>query len=214
MIGRYALLVTVSCLIRYIQLLRRPLCLRKKEMTRASLATSNVALHNLCRRSGMAQKAAGLAFLFELPKGFLPTFSVYPAPGRPSTVGGRSAVLVGNYLPHFVRPCGSNSLAPLLRVLIAVYPIGAVMLGMTWTAAWRYAPLAALVTATTSLPLALDALEAKESYEKALVLAAVSWSILIFFAQRENIRRPIGKQEARVDAPLGGEDGRGRRRVP
>lgn len=215
MIGRYALLVAAGSLVGSIQLLRYPLCLRKKGWP-VNLATSNVAPRDLYRRSGTARKAAGLAFLFELLKGFLPTFTAYLALSTPGTGGGRSAVLVGNYFTHFVRLRGSNSLAPLLRVLLAVYAIGAVKLGMTWTAAWpawRYAPLAALVTATTGPPPALASLEAKEPYEKTLVLAPVFWSILFFFARREDVRRPISRREVRAGASIRGEDTRGRSRV-
>ena len=95
-------------------------------------------------------------------------------------------------------------MAPLLGVLLVVYPIVVVILGMVWTAAlaaWRYASLAALVAAAVS-PLALAALDAGGSYENLVVLAAVPWSLLIFFAHRENIRRLVSGREAKINAPV------------
>jgi glycerol-3-phosphate acyltransferase PlsY len=83
---------------------------------------------------------------------------------------------------------------------------------MVWTAtlaAWRYASLAALVAAAVS-PLALAALDAGGSYENLVILAAVFWSLLVFFAHRENIRKLASGREARIDAPVD-EVRRGRR---
>ena len=172
---------------------------------------------DLYRRSGPgrpSRRVAGIAFLLELAKGFSPTFTGYLALGTPGAVGGGSAVLVGHTFPFFGRLRGSNSVAPLLGVLLAVYPVVVVILGMVWTAAlaaWRYASLAALVTATVS-PLALAALEVGGEYENQVVLAAVLWSLLVFFAHRENIRRLVSGREARINAPVE-EVRRGRRRV-
>jgi glycerol-3-phosphate acyltransferase PlsY len=176
---------------------------------------ANVAPLELYRRSGPDRRLAGVAFSLELLKGFLPTFTGYLALGTPGAVGGGSAALVGHNFPLFARLRGSNSLAPLLGVLLAVYPIVVVILGMVWTAAlaaWRYASLAALVTATVS-PLALAALDAGGSHENAVVLAAVFWSLLTFFAHRENIRRLLSGREARIDASALDERGSGGRRV-
>lgn len=177
------------------------------------LGTANIAPLDLYRRSDSGRKLAGVAFLLELLKGFLPTFTGYLALGTPGAVGGGSAVLVGHNFPLFTRLRGSNSLAPLLGVLLAVYPVVVVILGMVWTAAvaaWRYASLATLVAAAVS-PLALAALDAGGSYKNAVVLAAVFWSLLTFFAHRENIRRLLSGREARIDAPLGERDRGGRR---
>ena len=153
--------------------------------------------------------------MLELLKGFLPTLTGYLALGTPGAVSGGSAVLVGHNFPLFARLRGSNSLAPLLGVLLAVYPIVVVILGMVWTAAlaaWRYASLAALITAAVS-PLALAALETGGSHESAVVLAAVFWSLLTFYAHRENIRRLVSGREARINAPPLDERSRGGRRV-
>jgi glycerol-3-phosphate acyltransferase PlsY len=147
---------------------------------------------------------AGVAFGLELVKGFLPTFTGYLALGTPGAVSGGSAALVGHNFPFFGRLRGSNSVAPLLGVLLVVYPIVVVILGMVWTAAlaaWRYASLAALVAAAVS-PLALAALDAGGSYENWLVLTAVLWSLLIYFAHRENIRRLVRGREAKINAPV------------
>ncbi len=178
----------------------------------AGPVTANVAPLDLYQRYGSGRRLAGLVFILELTKGFLPTFTGYLALGTPGAIGGGSAVLVGHNFPVFGRLRGSNSVAPLLGVLLAVYPIVVVILGMVWTAAlaaWRYASLAALATATVS-PLALAALDAGGSYESALVLAAVLWSLLTFFAHRENIRRLVSGREAKVNAPVD-EVRRGRR---
>lgn len=174
--------------------------------------TANVAPLNLYRRSGQNRRSAGLAFLLELLKGFVPTLTGYLALGTLGAVGGGSAALFGHNFPLFTRLRGSNSLAPLLGVLLAVYPMVVVILGMVWTAtlaAWRYASLAALVTAAVS-PLALAALDAGGSYEGIVVSFSVLWALLTFFAHRENIRRLVSGREARIDAPVG-ERGRGRR---
>jgi acyl phosphate:glycerol-3-phosphate acyltransferase len=173
---------------------------------------TNAAPLDLYRRSGPNPRLAGVVFLLELAKGFLPTLTGYLALGTPGAVGGGSAALVGHNFPFFGRLRGSNSVAPLLGVLLVVYPIVVVILGMVWTAtlaAWRYASLAALVAATVS-PLALAALDAGGEYENLLVWAAVLWSLLVFFAHRENIRRLVSGREAKVDAPFGGSD---RRRI-
>ncbi len=165
--------------------------------------SNNVAPLDLYRRSGPG--LAGLAFFLELVKGFVPTFTGYLALGTPGAVGGGSAVLVGHNFPLFGRFRGSNSLAPLLGVLLAVYPIVVVIFGMVWTAAlsaWRYASLAALVAATVS-PLALAALDAGGPYEGAVVGFSVLWSLLTFFAHRENIRRLVSGREAKIGAPAG-----------
>jgi acyl phosphate:glycerol-3-phosphate acyltransferase len=173
---------------------------------------TNVAPTDLYRRSGPNRRLAGIVFLLELAKGFFPTLTGYLALGTPGAVGGGSAVLVGHGFPFFGRLRGSNSVAPLLGVLLVVYPIVVVILGMVWTAtlaAWRYASLAALIAATVS-PLALAALDAGGEYENLLVWAAVLWSLLVFFAHWENIRRLVSGREARIDAPFG--EG-GRRRI-
>jgi acyl phosphate:glycerol-3-phosphate acyltransferase len=174
--------------------------------------SANVSPLDLSRRSGRDRRLAGVAFLLELVKGFLPTFTGYLALGTPGAVGGGSAALVGHNFPLFGRLRGSNSVAPLLGVLLAVYPIVVVILGMVWTAtlaAWRYASLAALVAAAFS-PLALAALDAGGSYENLVILAAVLWSLLVFFAHRENIRKLVSGREARIDASVD-EVRRGRR---
>src|ERR671916_3064576 len=174
-------------------------------------ASANVGPLDLSRRSGPDRRRAGVAFLLELVKGFLPTFTGYLALGTPGAVSGGSAALVGHNFPLFGRLRGSNSVAPLLGVLLAVYPIVVVILGMVWTAtlaAWRYASLAALVAAAVS-PLALAALDAGGPYEGWVVLFAVLWSLLVFFAHRENIRRLMRGREAKIDAPFS----EGRRRM-
>jgi acyl phosphate:glycerol-3-phosphate acyltransferase len=173
---------------------------------------TNLAPLDLYRRSVPSRRLAGVVFLLELAKGFLPTLTGYLALGTPGAVGGGSAALVGHNFPFLGRLRGSNSVAPLLGVLLVVYPIVVVILGMVWTAtlaAWRYASLAALVAATVS-PLALAALDAGGEYENLVVWAAVLWSLLIFFAQRENLRRLVSGREARIDAPFGES---GRRRI-
>src|SRR5918998_2630326 len=167
-------------------------------------ASANVGPLDLSRRSGGGRGGAGVAFLLELVKGFLPTFTGYLALGTPGAVSGGSAALVGHNFPFFGRLRGSNSVAPLLGVLLAVYPIVVVILGMVWTAtlaAWRYASLAALVAAAVS-PLALAALDAGGSFENLVILAAVFWSSLVFLAHWENIRKLASGREARIDAPV------------
>ena len=172
---------------------------------------TNAAPLDLYRRSGPNRGLAGVVFLLELAKGFLPTLTGYLALGTPGAVGGGSAALVGHNFPFFGRLRGSNSVAPLLGVLLAVYPIVVVIFGMVWTAtlvAWRYASLAALGAATVS-PLALAALDAGAEDESLVVWAAVLWSLLVFFAHRENIRRLMSGREAKIDAPFS----EGRRRI-
>jgi glycerol-3-phosphate acyltransferase PlsY len=167
-------------------------------------ASANVGPLDLFRRCRTDRRLAGIAFLLELAKGFLPTFTGYVALGTPGAVSGGSAALVGHNFPLFGRLRGSNSVAPLLGVLLAVYPIVVVILGMVWTAtlaAWRYASLAALVAAAVS-PLALASLDAGGSYENLVILAAVFWSSLVFLAHRENIRKLASGREARTDAPV------------
>jgi glycerol-3-phosphate acyltransferase PlsY len=175
-------------------------------------ASANVGPLDLSRRSRPDRRRAGVAFLLELVKGFLPTFTGYLTLGTPGAVSGGSAALVGHNFPFFGRLRGSNSVAPLLGVLLAIYPIVVVILGMVWTAslvAWRYASLAALVAAAVS-PLALAALDAGGPYENLVILAAVFWSLLIFFAHKENIRKLASGREARIDTPVD-EVRRGRR---
>ncbi len=166
---------------------------------------ANVGPLDLYRRSGQSRRLAGITFVLELVKGFLPTFTGYLALGTPGAVSGGSAALVGHNFPFFGRLRGSNSVAPLVGVLLAIYPIVVVILAMVWTAAlaaWRYASLAALVGAAVS-PLALAALDAGGPYERWVVLAAVIWSLLVFFAHRENVRRLLSGREAKVNAPVG-----------
>jgi glycerol-3-phosphate acyltransferase PlsY len=103
-------------------------------------------------------------------------------------------------------------LAPLLGVLLAIYPLVVVILGMVWTsplAVWRYASLAALATAVVS-PLALAALDAGGANENMVLLAAVLWSQLVFFAHRENIRRLVSGRGVKINTPVGANH---RRRV-
>lgn len=186
---------------------------RRRRGLPAGPGTANVAPLDLYRRSRPDRGLAGVAFFLELLKGFLPTFTGYLALGTPGAVGGGSAALVGHNFPFFGRLRGSNSLAPLLGILLAVYPIVVVILGMVWTAAlaaWRYASLAALVTAAVS-PLALAALDAGGRYGGLIVAAAVFWSLLVFFAHRENIRRLVSGREARINASTLDERGEARR---
>ena len=175
-------------------------------------SSNNLAPLDLYQRPGPGRKIAAVTFVLELFKGFLPTFTGYLALGTPGAVSAGSATLVGHNFPLFARWRGSKSLAPLLGVLLAIYPLVVVILGMVWTAslaAWRYASLAALVTAVVS-PLALTALDAGGTYENLVLLAAVLWSLLIFFAHRENIRRLVSGREAKINTPVGGNH---RRRV-
>ena len=210
---RYALLAAVGYLIGSIPFglyVARYGCISGGLRASSGVAVAPLELY---RRSERDRRLAGAAFLLELLKGFLPTFTGYLTLGTPGALSGGSAALVGHSFPFFGRLRGSNSLAPLLGVLFAVYPVVVVILGMVWTAtlaAWRYASLAALVTAAVS-PLALAALDVGGGYENALVLAAVFWSLLTFFAQRENIRSLISGREARIDAPVGDERGEARR---
>jgi acyl phosphate:glycerol-3-phosphate acyltransferase len=172
---------------------------------------TNAAPLDLYRRSGPNRGLAGVVFLLELAKGFLPTLTGYLALGTSGAVGGGSAAFVGHNFPFFGRLRGSNSVTPLLGVFLVVYPIVVVILGMVWTAtlaAWRYASLAALVAATVS-PLALAALDVGAEDESLVVWAAVLWSLLVFFAHRENIRRLMSGREAKIDAPFS----EGRRRI-
>ncbi len=212
MIERYALLAATSYLIGSIPF---GLYTARRSLTTGLANSANVAPLNLYRRSASDRRLAGLAFSLELAKGFVPALAGYLALGTAGAVGGGSAALVGHNFPIFTRFQGSNSLAPLLGVLLAVYPIVVVILGMVWTAAlaaWRYASLAALVTAVVS-PLALAALDVGGSQENLVIAAAVLWSLLVFFAHRENIRRLLQGREAMVDATPGqrGGTGRGRR---
>jgi glycerol-3-phosphate acyltransferase PlsY len=211
-IERYALVAAVGYLVGSIPfgLYAARYGLRNRP---AGLEVANIAPLDLYRRLGLGQKIAGVAFALELFKGFLPTFTGYLALGTPGAVGAGSAALVGHHFPLFARWHGSNTLAPLLGILLAIYPLVVVILGMVWTAtlaAWRYASLAALVTAVVS-PLALAALDAGEAYENLVVLAAVLWSLLIFFTHRENIRRLVSGREAKINAPI--DEGDRRRRV-
>jgi len=210
---RYALLAAASYLVGSIPFgLYAARYGRERWGLPAGPGVANVAPLDLYRRSDRGRRLAGVAFLLELLKGFVPTLTGYLTLGTPGAVGGGSAALFGHNFPLFTRLRGSNSLAPLLGVLLAVYPIVVVILGMVWTAvlaAWRYASLAALVTAAVS-PLALAALDAGGSYEGVVVSFSVLWSLLTFFAHRENIRRLASGREARIDAPVG-ERGRGRR---
>ncbi len=222
MIVWYALLVIVGYLIGSIPFGLYIARLNRHGYSHPTGRTTNVAPVDLYRRSGSGRgqnrgrhALAGVAFLLELAKGFSPTFTGYLALGTPGAIGGGSAALVGHTFPFFGRARGSNSVAPLLGVLLAVYPVVVVILGMVWTAslaAWRYASLAALVTATVS-PLALAALDAGGDYEDLVIGSAVLWSLLTFFAHRENIRRLLSGREARINAPANerGEARRGRR---
>lgn len=211
MIERYALLAATGYLIGSIPF---GLYAARRTLTTGPANSANVAPLDLYRRSASDRKVAGLAFSLELAKGFVPALAGYLALGTPGAVGGGSAALVGHNFPIFTRFQGSNSLAPLLGVLLAVYPIVVVILGMVWTAAlaaWRYASLAALVTAVVS-PLALAALDVGGSQENLVIAAAVLWSLLVFFAHRENIRRLLQGREAMVDATPGQRGGASRDR--
>lgn len=200
MIERYALLVATSYLIGSIPF---GLYAARRSLTTGPMNYSaNVAPLDLYRRSALDRRIAGLAFCLELAKGFVSALAGYLALGPAGAVGGGSAALVGHNFPLFTRLQGSTSLAPLLGVLLAVYPIVVVILAMVWTAAlaaWRYASLAALVTAVVS-PLALAALDVGGSQENLVIAAAVLWSLLVFFAHRENIRRLLSGREAMVNA--------------
>jgi glycerol-3-phosphate acyltransferase PlsY len=208
-IERYALLAAAGYLVGSVPF---GLYVARYEVQRRGLpigpATADVAPLDLYRRSGPYQRLAGLAFLLELAKGSLPTVMGYLALGTPGAVGGGSAALVGHNFPLFARLRRSHSLAPLLGVLLAIYPLVVVILGMVWTAAlaaWRYASLAALITAVVS-PLALAALDAGGDYKNTVVLAAILWSLLIFFAYRESVRRLMSGREAKISTP--GDHGR------
>ena len=184
---------------------------RRSRLT-GSASCNNLAPLDLYQRPGPGRQIAAVTFVLELFKGFLPTFTGYLALGTPGAVSAGSAALVERNFPLFARWRGSKSLAPLLGVLLAIYPLVVVILGMVWTAtlaAWRYASLAALVTAVVS-PLALAALDAAGAHENMVFLAAVLWSLLVFFAHRENIRRLVSGREATINAPVGGNH---RRRV-
>lgn len=173
---------------------------------------ANVAPLDLYRRFGSDQRSAALAVVLELVKGFVPTFTGYLALGTPGALSSGSATLLGHSFPFFGVLRGSNSIAPFLGVLLAVYPLVVVILSMVWAAAlaaWRYASLAALVTAAVS-PLALAALDAGGPYKSIVVEFSVLWALLIFFAHRENIRRLVSGREARINAPAG-ERGEARR---
>ena len=177
-----------------------------------SASSNNLAPLDLYQRSGTGRKIAAVTFVLEIFKGFLPTFTGYLALGTPGAVSAGSAAFVGHNFPLFARWRGSKSLAPLLGILLAIYPLVVVILGMVWTAAlaaWRYASVAALAMAVVS-PLALAALDAGGAYENMVLVASVLWSLLVFFAHRENIHRLVSGREAKINAPVAGNH---RRRV-
>jgi acyl phosphate:glycerol-3-phosphate acyltransferase len=211
---RYAFLIAAGYLVGSVPLgLYAARYVLQRRGTSIGPGAANIAPLDLYRRSGSDRRLAGLAFSLELLKGFLPTFTGYLALGTPGAVGGGSATLFGHSFPFFGLLRGSNSLAPFLGVLLAVYPLVVVILGMVWAAAlaaWRYASLAALVTAAVS-PLALAALDAGGPYEGAVVAASVLWALLVFFAHRENIRRLVSGREARISTRERGEDRHERR---
>lgn len=164
----------------------------------------DVAPQDLYRRPGAGPRVAGVTFVLEVLKGFLPTLGGYLALGLPGALSGGSAVLVGHGFPAFARLRGAGSLGPLWGVLLVVYPLVVVILGMVWAAAlaaWRYVSLAALVAAAV-VPLALAALDAGgERYESVVVRAAVLWSLLVFWGHRDGIRRLLDGSEERIGAP-------------
>jgi glycerol-3-phosphate acyltransferase PlsY len=176
----------------------------------------NVAPRDLYLRPGAGPRLAGVAFVLELLKGFLPTLGGYMALGVPGALSGGSAALVGHGFPLFARFRASSSLAPLWGVLLALYPLVVVILAMVWTAAlaaWRYVSLAALATAAIS-PLALAALGVGAPYEELTVWVSVGWSALIFFTHRGSVVRLVGGREPRLGETEAGRGGnRGRRRV-
>lgn len=200
MIERYALLAATSYVIGSIPF---GLYAARRSLTAGPTKSSaNVAPLSLYRRSASDRTFAGLTFSLELAKGFVPTLTGYLALGTVGAVGGGSPALIGHSFPLFTRFQGSNSIAPLLGVLLAVYPIVVVILGMVWTAAlaaWRYASLAALATAVVS-PLALAALDVGGNQENLVIGASVLWSLLVFYTHRENIRRLLNGREPKVNA--------------
>lgn len=197
----YALLVVAGYLLGSVPFGLYVARLQDRGRRRGLSSAANVAPLDLYRRSGRGP--AGVAFSLELAKGFLPTFTGYLALDAPGAVGGGSAALVGHNFPLFARlRYGSNSVAPILGVLLVVYPLVVVILGMVWTAAlavWRYASLAALVAAAV-LPLALAALDAGGDHESLVLWASVLWSLLVFYAHRENVKRLLRGREARFGA--------------
>jgi glycerol-3-phosphate acyltransferase PlsY len=182
----------------------------------ASFAPSgNVAPGELYVRPGAGPRLAGVAFVLELLKGFLPTLGGYMTLGVPGALSGGSAALVGHAFPLFARLRGSSSLAPLWGVLLALYPPLVVILAMVWTAAlaaWRYVSLASLATAAIS-PLALAALGVGTPYEELTVWVSVGWSALVFFAHRGSIVRLVRGREPRLGETEAGRRGGGRGRV-
>ncbi len=207
MIERYALLAAASYVIGSIPF---GLYAARRSLTKGPASSSaNVAPLDLYRRSVSDRGFAGLAFALELAKGFVPALTGYLMLGTAGAVSGGSAALIGHNFPVFTRFQGSNSIAPLLGVLLAVYAIVVVILGMVWTAAlaaWRYASLAALVMAVVS-PLALAALDVGGSQENLVISASVLWSLLVFFAHRENIRTLLNGREPMVNATAGYNSG-------
>ncbi len=215
MIEWYALLIAAGYLVGSIPLglYAARYGLQRRGLSSGGPGVTNVAPLDLYRRSGSDRRSAGLAFFLELLKGFAPTFTGYLTLGTPGALSGGSATLFGHSFPLFGLLRGSNSLAPFLGVLLAVYPLVVVILGMVWAAAlaaWRYASLAALVAAAVS-PLALAALDAGGPYESIVVGCSVLWALLTFFAHRENIRRLVSGREARINAPT--DEARRERRV-
>jgi glycerol-3-phosphate acyltransferase PlsY len=211
-IERYALVAAVGYLIGSIPFGLYAARYGSRSRLTAYASSNNLAPLDLYQRPGPGRKIAAVTFVLELFKGFLPTFTGYLALGTPGAVSAGSAALVGHNFPLFTRWRGSKALAPLLGVLLAIYPLVVVILGMVWTAtlaAWRYASLAALVMAVVS-PLALAALDAGGAYENMVLLAAILWSLLVFVAHRENIRRLVSGREAKINTIVSGNH---RRRV-
>lgn len=156
--------------------------------------SKNVGATNLYRVAGLG--FAVPAGLFDVAKGFLPTFlAPSGTPWLPVAVG--VAAVVGHVFPVYLRFRGGKGVATAAGVVLALAPLALAVSAGVWVltvAVTKFVSLASILAAT-AFPLAVRLLQPEAGWTLGVGIALTAF---IVYTHRANIQRLLGGTEPRI----------------
>lgn len=156
--------------------------------------SKNVGATNLYRVAGL--RFAIPAGLFDLVKGFAPTFFAPSSPPwLPVAVGG--AAVLGHVFPVYLGFRGGKGVATAAGVVLALAPVALAVSAVVWAgtvALTKFVSLASLLGAV-SFPVAVRIVQPDDAWTLAI---GVVLTLFIVYTHRSNIQRLLAGRERRV----------------
>lgn len=156
--------------------------------------SGNVGATNLYRVKGL--RFAVPAGLFDIAKGFVPTFLAPVSPAWLQVAVGSAAVL-GHVFPVFLRFQGGKGVATAAGVVLALAPLALLVSAVVWVTvvgATKFVSLGSIVGAAV-FPVAVRVLQPEAGWTLAVGIAL---ALFIVYTHRTNIRRLLAGTETRV----------------